>query len=144
MNSSTEDGELCVNGMSYNARNGVNSNAAVVCQVSPQLWNNDVLSGIEYQRAFEKKAFEAGGSSFLAPAQSFGDFIDGSITDKFTDVKPTIKPGTKMADINSILGSEISDAIKSAINYWDRVIDGYAMKSAVLTAIESRTSSLSG
>lgn len=141
INAATETDGLCVNGMSYNARDGVNSNAAVVVQIQPQDWGKASMGGIEHQRRFEQLAFSMAGGDFSVPVQRFGDFVSGNATKSFDMVKPSIKGATAMVDINKILGEDISAGIKGAVNYWDRIIKGYSMEDAVLTGIEGRTSS---
>jgi uncharacterized FAD-dependent dehydrogenase len=141
VNASTEPDGLCVNGMSYNARDGVNSNAAVVVQIQPEEWGNAPMGGIERQRRLERLAFSAAGGDFGAPVQRFGDFLDGAITKSFGYVKPSIKGKTAMVNLNNILGEDISAGIKGAVTYWDRIIKGYSMNEAVLTGVEGRTSS---
>ncbi|MBN2879330.1 MAG: FAD-dependent oxidoreductase [Clostridia bacterium] len=140
INSSTEQGALCVNGMSYNARDGVNSNAAVVAQIDPSDWGKEPMGGIEYQRNLERLSFQAAGSDFSAPVQRLGDFRNNKKTKAFSNVLPSIKGRYSEADINKILGENTAAAIKEATSYWDRQINGFAMDDAVLTAVESRTS----
>jgi len=140
INSSTEQGAVCVNGMSYNARDGANSNAAVVVQIDPSEWGQDPMGGIEYQRNLERLSFQAAGSDFSAPVQRFGDFKDNKATKDFGGVLPSIKGKFSEVDINRILNENTASAIKEAVAYWDRQIKGFAMDDAVLTAVESRTS----
>lgn len=141
INSSTEMDGLCVNGMSYNARDGENSNAAVVVQMNPKDWGEETMAGIEFQRRIERLCFQKAGGDFNAPIQKFSDFQKGTITSSFGSVHPSIKGNTSFANIPDILGEDISAGIKQAINYWDKIIDGYASGDALLTAVESRTSS---
>lgn len=141
INASTELNGLCVNGMSYNARDGVNSNAAVVVQIQPEDWGNAPMGGIEHQRRVEQLAFSMSGGDFSAPVQRFDDFVSGNATKSFDLVKPSIKGTTAMVDLNKILGEDISAGIKGAVSYWDKIIKGYSMDAAVLTGIEGRTSS---
>ena len=141
INSSTEAQSLCVNGMSYNARDGVNSNAAVVVQVNPDDWDRSALGGIELQRELEKRSYILAGSDFSAPVQRFADFKKSVVSQSFGSVRPSIKGKTAMADLNKILGDEISSDIKQAVEYWDKIITGYSKGDAVLTGTESRTSS---
>ncbi len=141
INSSTETESLCVNGMSYNARDGANSNAAVVVQINPNDWGKSTLGGIELQRKLEKQSYILAGSDFSAPVQRFEDFKQGIGSKSFGSVYPSIKGKTAMADLNKILGDEISSDIKQAVEYWNKIIPGYSMGDAVLTGTESRTSS---
>lgn len=141
INASTELDGLCVNGMSYNARDGVNSNAAVVVQIQPDDWGKAPMGGIEHQKKFERLAYSMAGGDFSTPVQRFGDFKNGNVTKSFDIITPSIKGKTAMVDLNRILGDDISACIKGAVDYWDRIIKGYSMDSAILTGVESRTSS---
>jgi len=141
INASTELDGLCVNGMSYNARDGVNSNAAVVVQMHPSDWGSDTMNGIEFQRKYERLCFTTAGSDFSAPVQKLGDFEKNILSKEFGAVKSTIKGSTKFVNLNNVLGEDISASIKYAINYWDRRVKGYSMYDAILTGVESRTSS---
>ena len=141
INASTELDGLCVNGMSYNARDGINSNAAVVVQMYPEDWGSEPMAGIKFQRKFERLAYDKAGRSFSAPVQRFEDFKNGVISTSFNEVKPSIKGGTAMVNLPDILGDKISLSIKEAINYWDKIIKGYSMSDALLTGVEARTSS---
>ncbi len=141
INASTESDGLCVNGMSYNSRDGINSNAAVVVQMNPADWGSDPMKGIEFQRKFEQLAFDHAGGNFSAPVQRFEDFDKGIVSKKVGDIKPSIKGNISFVNIPDILGDDISSGIKYGIKYWDRIIEGYSSADAMLTGIEGRTSS---
>lgn len=141
VNASTEGDGLCVNGMSYHARDGVNSNAAIVCQIMPHHWGGDPMKGIDYQRQLERKAFYLSDSTHHAPAQRLADFLADRPTQAFDEVHPTIQPGAVPANLRQLMSADATDAIGQAIQYWERRMTGFSMGGAVLTAIESRTSS---
>jgi len=139
VNSSSKENELCVNGMSYHDRDGVNSNSAVVATVDGNLFGNENLDGMRFQDEIEKKAYELGGG--LAPVQRVLDFLDNKATTELGKVKPTIKPGYKLSNLNEIYPDSVNDAIKSALLYMDKRVHGFANEDAILTGVETRTSS---
>ncbi|MEX1378149.1 MAG: FAD-dependent protein [Eubacteriales bacterium] len=141
INASTERDGICVNGMSYNARDGENSNAAVVVQMNPKDWGEDALAGIEFQRKIERLCFQKAGGDFSVPIQKFGDFEKNTVSSGFGDINSSLKGKTNFINIPDILGEDISSSIKQAINYWERIIEGYSSSDALLSAVESRTSS---
>ena len=139
---SSEEGELCVNGMSRQARAGRNANAALLCNVVPEDFPDpsDPLSGIAFQRSWERAAFELGGSSWRAPLQTLGSFLDRSCR-KGTDLEPTYPLGVEEAPISSCLPDFASQALREAIPFFDRRIKGYGDARALLTGVEARSSS---
>ncbi len=139
INSSTEKGSVCVNGMSYYARSGVNSNSAVVVSITPDDFGNTALGGIAFQRSMEQKACTASGGGG-APVQTVGDFLAGSITKQFGEIKPSFKPCPIPADLNKCLPSFVSDGIKHALADFSRKLKGFDSNAAVLTGVETRTS----
>lgn len=139
--SSSSKGELVVNGMSYNARDGVNSNSAILVNVRESDFDSKILGGMYFQKRFEKKAFELGGSNYHAPVQRFGDFLAGRKSEKIGKVRPTYEIGYKFADLNEIYPKEFNDCIKKSILEMDKKVKGFAIDDAILTGIETRTSS---
>lgn len=144
VNSSSEDGALVINGMSYSGRAGENSNAAIVVSIDPDdyITNNDsnaYLQGIDYQRKLEQAAYEVG--SGKVPVQLYGDFIKDTISNKLGKVSPEIKGKWTFADLRKVLPDFMTDAIIEAMEYFGTKIDGYDSKETVISAIESRTSS---
>ena len=139
INSSTEKGALCVNGMSYYARNGENSNSAVVVSITPSDFGNTALGGIAFQRLIEQKAYAAAGGEG-APVQTIGNFLSGSVTKQFGDIKPSFKPSPIPADLNECLPSFVSAGIKHALADFGRMLTGFDSEDAVLTGVETRTS----
>lgn len=140
VNASSEEGRLAVNGMSLQARGGMNANAAVVAAVSALDYGDGPLAGIAFQRALEERAYRLGGG-WHGPAQRLGDYLNGRATKAFGVVKPTVRPGAAPADLNGLLPKAVEDALKAAFRQFDKNLPGYGMADAVLTAVESRTSS---
>lgn len=139
--SSSSDGELVVNGMSYNARDGINANSAILVNVRESDFDGSILGGMYFQKKYEKKAFELGGANYKAPVQTVGDFIAGRKSEKIGKVKPTYEIGYELSDLNKIYEKNLSDCIKKSIVDMDKKVRGFANPDAILTGIETRTSS---
>ena len=141
VNSSSEPGGICVNGMSYSGRSGKNANAALIVSVTPEDFGStdDPFAGIEFQRELEAAAAQAADGKI--PVQLLGDFIKNRTSSEFRSVKSAAKGDTAFANLNDVLPDVISQSIKEAISDFDKVIKGYADPDAVLSAAESRTSS---
>jgi len=140
LNASSEEGRLAVNGMSLRARDGANANAAVVAAVTAADVGSGVLAGMEFQRMLEEKAFKLGGG-WHAPAQRMEDYLNGRVSKGFGKVKPSIRPEAVSCDLNGILPDKLNDSIKAALRRFDQLLPGYRLFDAVLTAVESGTSS---
>lgn len=142
MPSSSEEGGVVVNGMSNYARDGENANSALIAQVSRADFADDSpMAGVEFQRDLERKAFVAGGGDYSAPVQLLGDFLEGKTSTDFKEVKPTYCAGTKFANLREVLPNGVAQSIALAIKDMDKRLHGFADPNAVLTAVESRTSS---
>ncbi|MCX7714833.1 MAG: hypothetical protein N2171_03780 [Clostridia bacterium] len=138
----SEEGCLVTNGLSSYSRDGKNANSALLVGVSPQDFQSDMpLAGIELQRRIEKAAFSAGGGSYRAPAQLVGDFLRARSSTKIGNVEPTYMPGVEMADLRECMPEFIVDTMKSAIWTMDKQLHGFAAYDAVLTGVETRSSS---
>jgi hypothetical protein len=138
----SEAGRVVTNGMSQYSRNERNANAGIVVGITPADFpGNDPLAGIELQRMLESRAFELGGGNYDAPAQLVGDFIEGKSSTALGSVEPSYKPGVHLTDLASALPDYAIEAIREALPAFDQQIKGYAMKDAVLTGVETRTSS---
>ncbi len=134
-------GGVCVNGMSVFARDGENANAALLIDVRPQDFGDDhPLSGFALQRAWEEKAFRAGGGNYFAPVQLANDLLAGRETKELGSVRPTYRPGVAPADFRAVLPPFAYEGIRAAIRIFDRQLKGFALPDAVLTAVESRSS----
>ncbi len=140
VDASSERGYLAVNGMSYQARDGKNANSAMIVTVRPEdFGGGDVLAGVEFQRKLEKRAYQAGGGK--VPIQLLGDFVKRQPTRVLGEVEPCIKGAYAFGDVGGIFPSELSDALKEGILGCEQVIPGFAREDAVLSGVESRTSS---
>jgi len=140
----SEPGRVVTNGMSQYSRNERNANAAIVCGITPDdfaPYGEGPLAGIALQRHWESRAFELGGSDYEAPGQLVGDFITNRASTQFGSVLPSYKPGVRLGDLDAALPRYAVDAIREALPAFDRQIRGFAMHDAVLTGVETRTSS---
>ena len=137
----SEPGRVVTNGMSQYARDESNANSGIVVGITPADYPGGPLAGIEFQRRWEERAFELGGGTYEAPGQLVGDFLAGRPSRAFGSVLPSYKPGVRLTDLGSSLPDYAIDAIREAIPAFDRKIRGFAMNDAVLTAVETRTSS---
>lgn len=140
--SASEEEGVVTNGMSNFARNGRNSNSALLVSVYPEDFDGtDVLSGMYFQRKLEKSAFYQAGADYKAPCQRVEDFFVGKRTEQFGKVLPTYEPGVKPSDLNRLLPEHISDGLKDAINGFSGKIKCFNTPDAVLTGVETRSSS---
>lgn len=138
----SSQGEVVTNGMSEYARDKENANAAILVGVEPEDFpSKHVLSGFELQKEIERKAFLLGGSDYSAPAQLVGDFLSDRASTKTGSVKPSFTTGVTMGDISKCLPEKVTNTMRDALRQMDRKIEGFAMKDAVLTAPETRSSS---
>jgi len=137
----SEPNRVVTNGMSQYSRNERNANAGIVVGITPEDYPGGPLAGIEFQRAIESKAYELGGCTYEAPGQLVGDFLAGRPSTEFGSVIPSYKPGVHLTDLASSLPSYAIEAIREAIPAFEKQIKGFAMKDAVLTGVETRTSS---
>ena len=139
---SSEQGHLCVNGASLNARDGRNANAALLVNVTPEdLPNDDPLAGIELQRACEAAAYRLGGSNWNAPAQLVGDFLAGRASKAPGKVKPTYPLGVTWTAIDEALPQHIVESLRLGLPLLGKKLRGYDRPDAVLTGVETRSSS---
>jgi len=138
----SEEGRVVTNGMSYHARDGKNANAALLVGIHPADYGGEhPLSGMFFQRKLEQAAFAAGGGGYKAPCQRLEDFMQSRATTDFGAVKPTYLPGVTPADLNTVLPKYVTDAMKEALPVFGRKIRGFDLPDALLTGVESRTSS---
>jgi uncharacterized protein len=138
----SETGRVVTNGMSQYSRNERNANAGIVVGISPeQDFPGGPLAGLALQESLETQAYHLGGEDYSAPAQLVGDFIRGKSSEKLGDVIPSYKPGIKLGSLDSSLPAYAIDAIREALPVFGRQIRGFDRDDAVLTGIESRTSS---
>ena len=137
----SEPGRVVTNGMSQYSRNERNANAGIVVGITPDDFPGGPLAGIEFQRKWEERAFELGGGDYCAPAQLVGDFIAGRPSTSLGSVEPSYKPGVRPTDLSTALPDYVIEAIREALPQLDKKIPGFAMHDAVLTGVETRTSS---
>lgn len=142
VNASSENECVAVNGMSLYARDAENSNTALLTGISPEDLNSEnVLAGMYFQRDIEHKAFVAGGGNYNVPVCLYGDFAKGVKSEKIGKIKPSCKPSYKFALPEEYLPEFICDTIKDGIKEMGRKIKGFDCYDAVITGIESRSSS---
>jgi len=137
----SESGRVATNGMSQYERSGKNANSGIVVGITPEDYPGSPLAGIELQRRLEERAFELGGSTYEAPGQLIGDFLAQQPSTQLGSVKPSYRPGVRLGDLSSSLPEYAIAAIREAIPAFDQQIKGFAMPDAVLTGVETRTSS---
>ena len=150
----SEEGRVVTNGMSPSSRNERNANAGLVVGITPEDYRQDgkrdgstvdPLDGVAFQRALESRAFELGGGGYVAPGQRVGDFLKRQRSSAFGSVEPSYQPGVRSTDLaergNESLPGYALDAIREALPAFARQIPGFAMDDALLTGVETRTSS---
>ena len=137
----SEPGGVVTNGMSYHARNSGVANAAIVVTIpASDYGDTGPLGGIDFQRRLERKAYEAGGGKFFAPAQRVADFLKCEPSQGFIALKPSYLPGTRPANLWEVLPPNLCQAIAAAIRQFGRELKGFDWPDAVLTGVETRTS----
>ena len=142
MASNSEENSIVTNGMSNFAREGENANSALLVNISIEdYFKKTPLDGIYFQEELEKKAFKLGGENYNAPIQRVGDFLENKKTTKLGKIIPTYEPGTTMSNLNEILPEFVSETLKEGIIELDKKLEGFANKDAILTGIETRSSS---
>lgn len=137
----SEEHRVVTNGMGQYSRNERNANAGIVVGISPADYPGGPLAGIAFQRKLESNAFVMGGSNYEAPGQLVGDFIAGKASTELGSVEPSYKPGVKMTDLADALPEYAITAMREALPAFGKKIKGFDMHDAVLTGVETRTSS---
>lgn len=137
----SEPERVVTNGMSQYSRNERNANSGIVVGINPADYPGDALAGIAFQRQWESRAYELGGRNYHAPAQLVGDFLAGVASTGLGAVVPSYTPGVLPCDLSSALPDYAIEAIREAIPAFARQIHGFALHDAVLTGVETRTSS---
>jgi uncharacterized FAD-dependent dehydrogenase len=150
----SEEGRVVTNGMSQYSRNERNANAGIVVGIDPQDYRQDgrrdgstvdPLDGVAFQRFWESRAYELGGGGYVAPGQRIGDFLKRQRSSAFGSVEPSYKPGVLPTDLaeagRESLPGYVLDAIREALPAFERQIPGFALPDALLTGVETRTSS---
>ncbi|OYY75474.1 MAG: hypothetical protein B7Y40_00695 [Gammaproteobacteria bacterium 28-57-27] len=141
----SEEGRVVTNGMSQYSRDERNANAGMVVGITPADYPGGiaggVLAGVELQRQLESRAYALGGGTYAAPAQLVGDFLQGVASSDVGSVEPSYKPGVHWTDLQPSLPDYAINAMREALPEFDKQIKGFAMRDAVLTGVETRTSS---
>lgn len=140
VNASSEEGGCVVNGMSYHGRDSANANSAVIVTVTPEDFpSEDVMAGVEFQRFWEQRAYMEGNGR--VPVQLYGDFCEDRVSQDFGKVKPVHKGATAFADLNRCLPAYVCESLKEGIKAFGHKIQGYDREDAILSGVETRTSS---
>ena len=137
----SETGRVVTNGMSQYSRNERNANAGIVVGITPADYPGHPLAGVALQRHWESRAFVAGGETYAAPAQRVGDFLAGRPSTELGAVIPSYRPGVHMTDLSTCLPDYAVAAIREALPAFGRQIPGFDAEDALLTGVETRTSS---
>lgn len=139
--SASEEGGVVTNGMSYHARDGKNANAAVVVSVDGRDFDQDPARAIAFQRQLEQAAYRAGGGGYAAPAENVPSFLAGQGRLTIGRVQPTYDRGVTPYDLGSLLPEELAATMRTGLSAFERKITGYTAPDAILTGLETRTSS---
>lgn len=137
----SEVGHVVTNGMSQYSRNERNANSGIVVGITPEDYPGHPLAGIDFQRQLEARAYVLGGETYQAPGQLVGDFIANKPSVVLGSVQPSYTPGVKLGDLTTALPEYAIEAIREALPAFDKKIKGFAMADAILTGVETRTSS---
>lgn len=142
MASSSDEKTIVTNGMSNYLRDGINANSAVLVNVTPNDFSSkSPLAGIDFQKDLEEKAFIWGGSNYFAPIQRFEDFELNRPSSFIGTIKPSYLPGVTFSNLNEILPKFVSQTLLEGIKYFDTKLNGFANPDAILTGVETRSSS---
>ena len=142
ISAASQPGGVVTNGMSLHARDGLNSNSALLVGVRTEDFGDDhPLAGFVLQRSIEKAAFRAGGGGYIAPAQRVGDFLQDRASSSFGEILPSYRPGVVPADLRAVLPAWITEDLKKGIRAMNAQLAGFADPDAVLTGPETRSSS---
>jgi len=138
---SSEKGAVVTNGMSQYNRDNANANSAIVAEVYPGDFGENPMDGFLFQRHWEQKAFQMGGGNFNAPVQLVGDFLTGTQNNKITSVVPSYLPGYTLSNLKESFPPAIIKTILEALPVFNNKIPGFTQPDAILTGVETRTSS---
>lgn len=140
VNASSEDGRLAVNGMSYYRRDGANANSAIIVSVTPADFpGTDALAGVAFQQALEEKAYQLGGGRI--PQQLFGDFKEGRLSTGYGEFSTCVKGGTAFGELHELLTPDMNRCFLAGMEQFGKRLKGFDRKDAILSGVESRTSS---
>lgn len=139
---SSEEKGVVTNGMSYYDRNKENSNSALLVSVTPEDFGSEhPLSGVEFQRSLERKAYVAGGENYNAPIQLYKDFKTGIPSIELGEIKPTYQPGVTLSDLRKCLPDYVVDSLIEGIEAFGKKLKGFDRDDAIITGVETRSSS---
>lgn len=139
--SSSFENQVVTNGMSEHARDKSNANSALLVNIRPEDFNSEnPLAGLKFQQKYEELAFKLGGSDYKAPCQTIGDFLQNRETKEIGSVNPSYNPGVKLTNLSECLPDFVTKAMRESIVELDKKIKGFAMKDALLTGVETRSS----
>ena len=132
---------VCVNGMSDYNRDKENANSAILCQVSEKDYGDELFAGINFQDELERRAYKAGGNNYKAPVQRVTDFLNNKESEYLGKVKPSYPLGYTFTDFNKLFPKAICDCLKEGLLDFNHKIKGFSNDDAILTGVETRTSS---
>ena len=142
VSAASENGGVVTNGMSNYSRDGRNANSAVAVSVNPSDYGNTIETAVEFQRALEQQAYIAGGKNYYAPCQTVGDFLGKTYGKEPTRILPTYRDGgVTMTSLDTVLPDFVAESLRFGLMNFDRKIKGFATDDALLTGVETRTSS---
>ncbi|MEE1227679.1 MAG: FAD-dependent oxidoreductase [Lachnospiraceae bacterium] len=142
VNSSSEEGRLCVNGMSYHNRDSANSNSALITTVTPEDYPSDhPLAGLQFQEKYEALAYQAGGSNYHIPIQLYGDFQENRVSTGFGAFHNVTEGKSTFANLREILPEYVTESLLEGMQAFGRKIKGFDREDAIFSGIEARTSS---
>ena len=127
--------------MSYHARDLENANSALLVNVGPADFGSGVLDGVVFQEKIEEAAFALGGGGYVAPVQRVEDFLRGEITTALGSVRPSVRPGYRLADLSGLYPGTLTTSLRGAIGGMARRLAGFDLPDAILTGVETRSSS---
>jgi len=138
----SEENRIVTNGMSEYARDGKNANSALLVGVTPADFTSEhPLAGVEFQRKWEGLAYQIAGGNYNAPVQLVGDFLTDKHSTSFGAVEPSYKPGINFAELKNCLPEYVIATLKEALPYFNTKIKGFSMSDAIMTGVETRSSS---
>lgn len=140
VSSSSKQGQLVINGMSYAARDGINANSALLVQVNESDYGEDLFAGLMYQEGLEKKAYQMS-SSYKPCTQLAKDYLEGKVSTGFEEVEPSCVMGGTFVDLNQLFSPSINQALHEALKAYEEKVPGFVERGAILSAVESRSSS---
>lgn len=142
VSASSEENKVVTNGMSYHARDKENANSAILVGVDPKDFLSDhPLAGVEFQRKWEKLAFELAGGDYSAPVQLVGDFLKNRPSKELGNVRPSYKPGIRFVELKNCLPTYVIETMREGILHLEQKLKGFAQEDALITGVETRSSS---